>query len=101
MLAFLCPAIFEPHSISVLKKLEAIDWFYLLLIGLGALGGAFYAWDAALKNGDAQRIGVLAFLTPILSTFMLSLTQGHAPHWSTWLAVLMIVLASWLGSRSN
>jgi drug/metabolite transporter (DMT)-like permease len=101
VLALLTSAVFEPHALLILNNLQLSDWLYLLLIGLGALGGAFYAWDRALKTGEAQRIGLLAFLTPILSTWMLTWTQGQSPHWTTWLSLLLIVLACYLGSKAT
>ena len=51
-------------------------WPEVLLLGLGPMGAAFFAWDHALKNGDPRRIGLLAYLTPMLSTLILAAT-GH------------------------
>lgn len=52
-------------------SIAGADIVWLILLGLGPLGGSFYLWDYALKHGDAQRIGLIAFLTPLLSTIML------------------------------
>ena len=38
-------------------SLGALDWLFLVLLGLGPMGGAFYAWDAAMKRGDPRIIG--------------------------------------------
>ncbi len=54
----------QPPAIT----LSARDMLLIALLGLGPLGGAFFLWDAALKRGDARQIGVLSFLTPLLST---------------------------------
>jgi hypothetical protein len=43
----------------------------IVAVGLGPLGAAFYLWDAALKRGDARRIGILSYLTPLASTLLL------------------------------
>jgi len=45
------------------------------------MGGAFYAWDAALKRGDPRVIGALSYLTPLLSTVNLVLLgeRGFRP----------------------
>lgn len=80
-------------------SLEPIDWLLLIVLGLGPLGGAFYFWDAALKIGDPRRIGLLAFLTPLLSTTALLLVQQRALSWQLLLATALIVGGAILGSR--
>jgi drug/metabolite transporter (DMT)-like permease len=65
------------------------------------LGGAFYLWDAALKRGDARTIGVLSFLTPLLSTLGLLWIRGEWPSASVAFAAAMIVGAAVLGSRAK
>jgi drug/metabolite transporter (DMT)-like permease len=71
------------------------------LLGLGPLGGSFFLWDAALKRGDARQIGVLSFLTPLLSTLVLLMLRGETPSLAVGLAALMIVgaavIATWKG----
>jgi drug/metabolite transporter (DMT)-like permease len=69
----------------------------LLLIGLGPLGAAFYLWDAALKQGDPQQIGLLSFLTPLLSTVLLLWHSGQAISLPVAAAAALIVGAAWLG----
>ncbi len=86
----------------VLESAVALDAQALLLIaglGLGPLGGAFYLWDAALKRGDARHIGLLSFLTPLLSTLGLLWMRGEAPSASMVLAAALIVGAALLGSQ--
>jgi drug/metabolite transporter (DMT)-like permease len=89
---------------SVLETAVALDTQALLLIavlGLGPLGGAFYLWDAALKRGDARQIGLLSFLTPLLSTLGLLWMRGEAASASIVLAAALIVGAALLGSRAQ
>jgi drug/metabolite transporter (DMT)-like permease len=89
---------------SVLENAAALDAQTLLLIaglGLGPLGGAFYLWDAALKRGDARQIGLLSFLTPLLSTLGLLWMRGEAASPSIVLAAALIVGAALLGSRAQ
>jgi drug/metabolite transporter (DMT)-like permease len=75
------------------------EWLLLVLMGLGPLGGAFYLWDYALKNGDPQRIGLLSFLTPLLSTTLLLLVTGKPLTLQLLLAAVLIIGAAILGSR--
>lgn len=93
VLSLVCHAAFEPSVI-----LSAQDWLLVAVMALGPLGGAFYLWDAALKRGDPRRIGLLAFVTPLLSTSLLMWYRGQALQPSLALAVAMIVGAAYLGS---
>ena len=90
----LCHAWLEPPT-----ALSARDWSLIALLGLGPLGGAFFLWDAALKRGDARQIGVLSFLTPLLSTLVLLAIQREMPNASVALAATMIVGAAVIATR--
>jgi drug/metabolite transporter (DMT)-like permease len=94
LLALLCHALLEPAVI-----LSSRDLALIAVLGLGPLGGAFFLWDAALKRGDARQIGVLSFLTPLLSTLTLLLMRGEKPSLAVGLAALMIVGAAVLATR--
>lgn len=96
LLSLLCHALLETPA-----ALSAHDWLLLLAMGLGPLGGAFYLWDAALKRGDARQIGVLSFITPLLSTLALLWLRGEWPSPSVVLAAAMIIGAAVLGSRAG
>ena len=88
--------IFEPAA-----SISTTDWLLLLVLGVGPLGGAFYLWDAALKIGDPRRIGLLAFLTPLLSTVLLVLVSGDSMSWQLLLATTLIVGGALLGPRAS
>lgn len=94
LLSLLCHAVLEPAVV-----LSTHDMLLIAVLGLGPLGGAFFLWDAAIKCGDARRIGLLAFATPILSTVLLLLTTGQALQWNVALAALLVVGAAFWGSR--
>lgn len=81
--------------------LSARDWGLITMLGLGPLGGAFFLWDAALKRGDARQIGVLSFLTPLLSTLTLLWVQGEKPSASVALAAVMIIGAAVIATRNR
>lgn len=87
--------LFEPAA-----SISTADWLLLLVLGVGPLGGAFYLWDAALKIGDPRRIGLLAFLTPLLSTSLLVVVSGNFLSWQLLLATGLIVGGALLGPRS-
>ncbi len=96
VLSLLCHAVLEPAVALSLR-----DALLIGVIGLGPMGTAFFLWDKALKTGDASQIGILSYLTPLLSTAMLVLTGGRALTWNVVLAAVMIVSAAWLGSRTR
>ncbi|MGX5652829.1 DMT family transporter [Hydrogenophaga borbori] len=95
-LSLLCHAALEPSV-----ALSARDGALIALLGLGPLGGAFFLWDAALKRGDARQIGVLSFLTPLLSTCTLLAVRGEWPGASVMVAAAMIVGAAVLATRAR
>lgn len=95
-LSLACHGLFEPAT-----PLQAADLALIAVLGLGPLGGAFFLWDAALKRGDPRRIGLLAFLTPLLSTVLLLLTTGQPLQAHIALAAAMIVGAALWGTRAS
>jgi drug/metabolite transporter (DMT)-like permease len=96
LLSLLCHWLLEPAT-----ALSARDWALLAVMGLGPLGAAFFLWDKALKLGDARQIGILSYLTPLLSTALLMLVSGRALSWSIALAAVMIIGAAVLGTRGK
>jgi len=96
ILSLLCHLALEPSI-----PLSGQDWALIVLLGLGPLGGAFFLWDAALKRGDARQIGVLSFLTPLLSTLTLLAVRGEQPSASVAVAAVMIIGAAVMATRSR
>lgn len=96
LLSLMCHALLEP-SIS----LTAQDWGLIVAMGLGPMGAAFFLWDMALKRGDARHIGILSYLTPLVSTALLIVVSGQAFSWNIALAAGLIVGAALLGTRRN
>ena len=94
LLSLACHALLEPAVVLTLR-----DLLLIAAMGLGPLGAAFFLWDAALKRCDARRIGLLSFLTPLLSTLLLLLLRGQWPTPSILLAALLIVGAAVVGTR--
>ena len=96
VLALVCHALWEP---SVALSLR--DVLLIAALGLGPLGGAFFLWDKALKLGDARQIGVLSYLTPLLSTLILLWSTGQPLSWNVGVATLMILGAAIAGTRAK
>ncbi|HSV46702.1 MAG TPA: DMT family transporter [Ramlibacter sp.] len=96
LLALACHALLEPPA-----QLALSDLGLLAAMGLGPLGAAFFLWDKALKLGDPRQIGVLSYLTPLLSTALLMLVSGSAFSWSIAAAAALIIAAALLGARAR
>jgi drug/metabolite transporter (DMT)-like permease len=96
LLSLACHALLEP-SVAPTPR----EWLLLALAGLGPLGAAFLCWDQALKRGDARQIGILAYLTPLLSTSLLLFVSGRPWSWSIALSAGLIVSAALLGARAR
>jgi drug/metabolite transporter (DMT)-like permease len=84
-----------PAGLGVIRS---ADWPYLLLLGAGPLGAAFFLWDAALKRGDPRVIGSLSYLTPLISTLALVLLGGRLLTPLSAAAMLLIVSGAVVGS---
>jgi drug/metabolite transporter (DMT)-like permease len=67
ILALACHAALEPRYVP-----RASDVAWLVPLGLGPMGVAFYLWDRAMKDGDPRVIGTLAYVTPMLSTLLIA-----------------------------
>jgi len=74
------------------------NWIYLIILGVGPMGAAFFAWDAALKQGDPRIIGALSYLTPLLSTSLLVILGGKELTIVSAVAMLLIVGGAVVGS---
>ncbi|HUP98435.1 MAG TPA: DMT family transporter [Usitatibacter sp.] len=73
------------------------EWLYLVALGLGPMGAAFFLWDRAMKKGDPRAIGNLAYITPLLSTIALVAFAGAAFTPMSFAAMALILAGAWLG----
>ncbi|MGX9390427.1 aromatic amino acid exporter YddG [Nitrobacteraceae bacterium UC4446_H13] len=67
----------------------AMQWLAIVLLGLGPVGAAFYAWDIGMKHGEIRVLGAASYATPLLSTGFL-IFAGYAQ------ATAAIALAAFL-----
>jgi drug/metabolite transporter (DMT)-like permease len=96
ILALLCHFLLETPVALSMSDAGLLTW-----MGIGPLGVAFYLWDAALKNGNAQQIGLLSFLTPLGSTLLLLIDRQEALTSLVACAGVLIVGGAWLGRTQN
>ena len=98
LLALGVQALLDLHGTAAPLAIVPRDWLFLVLLGLGPMGLAFYAWDAAMKRGDPRVIGALAYLTPLLSTLLLVWFGGRQLTLRSALAMGLIVAGAVAGS---
>lgn len=96
LLSLACHALLEPVAV-----LDTRAWSFIALMGIGPLGAAFYLWDRALKSGDPRTLGVLSYLTPLLSTLLLLLATGRPLTGSVAAAAVLILGAALLAVRAR
>jgi len=78
-----------------------LEWIYMILLGLGPMGSAFFVWDRALKDGDPRIIGSITYLTPLLSTMWLILAGGKKLTWISGLAMFLLITGAFIGTRKK
>lgn len=80
---------------------SAIDALWLVLLGLGPMGAAFFLWDHAMKHGDPRGNGALAYLTPLLSTLWLAAFGGARLSGLSAVAAALIVGGAVVGGLAG
>lgn len=69
----------------------AMQWLAVVLLGLGPVGAAFYAWDIGMKHGEIRVLGAASYATPLLSTGFL-IVAGYAQA-TTAIALATLLIA--------
>ena len=77
---------------------DVLQWLAVLGLGLGPVGAAFFLWDRGMKHGDIQTLGVLSYLSPLLSTLILLLLGVASFSWSLLFGCLLITGGAAVGS---
>lgn len=85
-------------SVPEIAAMPPTQWIFLILVGIGPMGSAFFFWDAALKRGDPRIIGSLAYLTPLLSTLNLVIFADQRLTLVSVLAMCLIIAGALIGS---
>lgn len=92
-LALLCNLAFETWVAPTPGQ-----WIAMLLLGLGPIGAAFMLWDIGMKHGNVAFLGVLGYVSPVISTALLIALGFAAPTWILLVSVALIVFAAWLAA---
>lgn len=93
-LALICHLSFE----ETYRPENLVIWLAVLGLGIGPVGAAFFLWDVGVKHGDIQGLGVLSYLSPLLSTILLVILGVAAFSWSLAAGCVLISIGAAIGS---
>ena len=94
VLSLICHVVFE---VTVWPS-DLIAWIAVIGLGIGPVGGAFFLWDIGVKHGDIQSLGVLSYLSPLLSTILLVFFSNTAFSWMLVVGCGLITIGAVVGS---
>ncbi|MGD9846254.1 MAG: DMT family transporter [Variibacter sp.] len=95
----LLSAVFHGLVEETVWPATAREWGAVLLLGLGPVGAAFYAWDHGVKHGDLRVLGAVSYLAPVLSTVFLVIAGFAAASTSLALAAAFITAGGMLAAK--
>ena len=93
LLSLVCHWLWEP---TVLPRPN--EWLPIVLLGLGPVGLAFFAWDYGVKNGNIRLLGALSYVAPLLSSVLLMVFGGSTFRWGVLGACALIIAGSLVAS---
>jgi drug/metabolite transporter (DMT)-like permease len=95
----LSTVIYLVSSVSIgLYFPTSLEWFSLVLLGLGPMGSAFFLWDKALKEGDPRIIGSISYLTLLFATLWLTIFTEEKVTLISGLGMVLLLSGSVIGS---
>jgi drug/metabolite transporter (DMT)-like permease len=86
VLAGLCHFAFEESVVP-----DATEWLFILALGAGPVGLAFFVWDYGVKHGNLRALAGLSYGSPLLSTLLLIAFGRASPTPILFLACFLIV----------
>jgi drug/metabolite transporter (DMT)-like permease len=89
IMSFVCHLLFE-KTVMV----SGVHWIPVVLLGLGPVGIAFFAWDRGMKRGNIKLLGTLSYAAPLLSSVLLMLFGRAAFSWGLFAGCGLIVAGS-------
>lgn len=95
LLSLVCHLLFEKTVIP-----QAGEWISIILLGLGPVGLAFFAWDYGVKQGNIKLLGALSYIAPLLSSVLLICFGRSQFSWNVLIACALIIGGSVVSSRS-
>jgi drug/metabolite transporter (DMT)-like permease len=75
------------------------QWLAIIVLGVGPVGAAFYAWDIGMKQGDIRVLGAASYATPLLSTAFLMMAGFARPSVAIAIAAVLIAGGGLVAAR--
>lgn len=95
LLSVICHLLFE----QTVWPDNALQWLAVIVLGIGPVGLAFYAWDRGVKHGDIRALGAASYAAPLISTLLLVVAGYAEPRWSLALAAILISAGGLVAAR--
>ncbi len=70
---------------------RAVDWLYILLIGLGQSGGYFFLCKATRKASSPLAVALTINIEPVLNPMWVFLFLGEKPGWLTFVGAAVVL----------
>ena len=77
------------------------QWLAIVGLDIGPVGIAFFTWDYAIKKGNIQILGVMAYAAPLISVLLLVLTGFAKVSYNLFFASIAIILGAYLASKKT
>ncbi|MBN1865850.1 EamA family transporter [Candidatus Sumerlaeota bacterium] len=74
--------------------------FWILFMGIGPIGIAYYAWEIGIKRGSVHLIAVLAYFVPVVSALLIAWLYRESLSPGLFPGAVMIAAGAFLGKRS-
>ena len=87
VLSLICHLLFEKTA-----PITGMQWVYVIAMGLGPVGLAFFVWDHGVKKRNIKLLGTLSYIAPLLSSVLL-LVFGKAEFSMGLLAACALIIA--------
>jgi drug/metabolite transporter (DMT)-like permease len=98
--AFLAACMHFALESTVLPE-TPMQWLAIVVLGVGPVGLAFFAWDIGMKRGDIRLLGVASYVTPLLSTLLLILCGYAQPTPTLGLAAALIATGGAIAAKDT
>lgn len=80
---------------------NSTQWLGVICLGLGPVAIAFLAWDHAIKKGNIQLLGVLAYAAPLISILLLVVTGYAQASWVLLIASITIICGALIAGKKS
>ena len=96
LLSVVCHLLFEETVVP-----SASEWLFVLALGIGPVGIAFFAWNYGMKHGNIKLLGTLSYLAPLISGTLLVCFGKSEFSWRLLAAGVLIMAGAMLSAADK